>query len=85
MHNGGYRGGPTTGGKWGCALSAIVGVPLIFFSFIISALGDCLPDVPCKHGLIWQLFLLSILIAGGVGLGSRAAINWFLKKRRSDR
>jgi len=85
MDDDAYKGGSTTGGKWGCALAAVFGMPLIGFSVLVSALGDCIPDEPCSHGLIWWLIIPSLIIAATVGLGSRAAINWFLERRRNDR
>jgi hypothetical protein len=85
MANGGYKGEGTPGGFWGCALAALAGVPLIGFSFLASALGDCGPDVHCNHGLIWWLFVPSILIAMFVGFGARSLINWFLNRHRHDR
>ncbi len=79
----GYRGGATIGGKWGCALSALIGVPLIGFTILVSTLGDCVPDEPCNHGIIWSLLIPSILIAVLVGIGSRAVINWIVHRRQS--
>ena len=83
MEDVGYQSGATVGGKWGCALSALVGVPLILFTVMASSLGDCSPDEPCKHGMIWGLLLPSILFAALVGFGSRAAINWIVTRRRN--
>ncbi len=84
MDNREYQGSATTGGKWGCALAAIIGIPLIGLSIAFEALGDCVPDAPCNHGLIWWLVIPAILTTLIVGFGSRAAINWFLKRRDKD-
>ena len=79
--NEGYQGGGTPGGKWGCALAALVGLPLLGFVIILGALGDCDPDAPCHHNLDWLLFLASLAIAALVGVGSRALINYMIRRR----
>jgi hypothetical protein len=75
MREDGYRGGGTLGGKWGCALSALVGLPVISLGLLVSALGDCAPDMDCNHRITWLLFIPGIVIAALVGFGSRAIIN----------
>ena len=57
-------------------------VALLGFSFLVSALGDCDPNVPCKDGLIWSLFLPAILITAVAGLSMRWLINWLVGKRK---
>ncbi|WP_133243791.1 hypothetical protein [Sphingomonas pokkalii] len=65
--NEGYKSGGTIGGKWGCALAAIVGVPILGFVILLSALGDCAPDVSCRHDLDWLLILAALADLGRVG------------------
>lgn len=79
--NEGYQGGGTPGGKWGCALAALVGLPLLGFVTILGALGDCDSDAPCHHNLDWLLFLAALAIAALVGFGSRALINYIIRRR----
>jgi hypothetical protein len=79
----GYRGGSTTGGRWGCALSIVIGLPLIGFAFAVLSLGDCAPGVQCTSG--WTLMVLAIIIAAVVGFGSRAAINALAARRKRGR
>lgn len=85
MREDGYRGGGTLGGKWGCALSALVGVPLLSFGLLVSALGDCVPDMDCNHRITWWLFIPGIAIAALVGFGSRAIINRMVRRRGERR
>ena len=85
MHEGSYKNDATIGGKWGWALSAIVGVPLLGFSIMVSTWGDWVPNEPCNHPPVWWLLLPSKIIAGLVGIGAQAAINWVWEHRRKDR
>jgi hypothetical protein len=71
MREDGYRGG-------------LVGLPLLSFAVLASALGDCAPDAACNHRILWWLLTPGIMIAALVGLGSRAIINWMIR-RRNDR
>ena len=77
-----YEDAGTVGGKWGCALSALIGLPLLGFAVLISTLGDCLPEDPCDHRLDWELIGAALVIAAVVGFGSRAIINWVVRRRR---
>lgn len=77
-----YESGVTTGGKWGCALSAVVGFPLIGLVVLASALGDCVPDTSCNRGLAWWLLVPAVMIAMAVGFGARALVNWLVSRRR---
>lgn len=70
-----YKGGGTAGGKWGCALSAVIGVPLLCLAVLLSALGDCAPDTPCNHDIGWKLQLGTLAVAALVGFGSRTVVN----------
>jgi hypothetical protein len=80
--NGRYDPGPSLGAKWGCAAAALVGIPLFSITILISALGDCVPDTPCNHKLIWWLIVPAIIIATGVGV--RMLINWIMRRKRTD-
>ncbi|MFM5918292.1 MAG: hypothetical protein ACKOOL_12280 [Novosphingobium sp.] len=77
----GYRESRTPGAFWGCLVSALVGVPLVGLVVLVSALGDCAPDIPCKHGLIWSLFWPAVAIAASMGIATRWVINWLKAKR----
>ena len=79
----GYQPSTTTGGKIGCAMSALVGVPLIGIVFILSVLGDCVPDVKCSRGLDWSLMGGAIAIAAAVGFGVRSLTNWIKARWRN--
>ena len=82
MDDGGYRGGATPGGKWGCALASLVGIPLLFCLTLVNALGDCVPDTACHDGFWTMVVLPTALFAGIVGL----SVRWFVdRKRRDDR
>lgn len=78
-----YRGGPTLGGKIGCAAAAIVGVPLIGIVSIISSFGDCVPDSECHRGMDWPLLAGALAIAAAVGFSVRLFTNW-IKTRWSS-
>lgn len=82
MDEDGYQSSTTGGGLCGCLVAAFVGLPLMSFVFLVSSLGDCVPDIPCKHGIIWSLMLPSIAIAGVAGLATRSAVNWFISRRK---
>ena len=85
MEESGFTSGTTIGGKWGYALSALIGIPLLGLSIMASTLGDCLPDQSCSHSLIWWLVIRSIGVAALVGLASRALINRAAARRRNSR
>lgn len=81
----GYQSGGTLGGKWGCGLAALVGLPLVGFVILLSALGDCVPGDPCHHNLDWLLIAAALAIAALVGFGSRAVINAIIRRRDKAR
>lgn len=74
MSDGGYKGGATVEGRWGCIASAILGVPAFMFLLIADALGDCAPDTACKKGFLTQVLLPTAIVAIGVGLLVRWAV-----------
>jgi len=79
----GYQSGGTPGGKWGCGLAVLVGVPLLGSVILTNALGDRIPAAPCHHSLDWLLLVAALAIAAAVGFGSRALINsWSVFGRR---
>ena len=75
MSANGYEGGPTGGGKWGCAAAAIIGVPVGFFLMLVDALGDCMPDISCSKGFWTHAALPTLIIAVIVGLPVRWLVN----------
>lgn len=84
MMDEGYQGGGTPGGKWGCGLAALVGVPLLGFVILLSALGDCVPDAPCHQDLEGLLMGAALAIAAA-GFGSRVLINSIIRRRTDGR
>lgn len=74
MSDGGYKGGATVEGRWGCIASAVLGVPVFIFLLLADALGDCAPDTACKKGFLTQVLLPTAVIAIGVGLLVRWAV-----------
>lgn len=75
-----YRGGGTLGGKWGCGLAALFGLPVLFFLVLLDSLGDCVPDVQCHKGFWLWVVLPTMLVAAPVGFGVR----WLVNRRLSD-
>lgn len=81
MSDGGYKGGATVEGRWGCIASAILGVPVFMFLLIADALGDCAPDTACKKGFLTQVVLPTAIVAISVGL----LVRWAVKtSKRND-
>ncbi len=83
MKRHGYTGGGTIGGKWGCAISALVGLPLLGFAFVAAALEQCARDAHCIPD--WQLFGGAIAITTVAGFVSRAGINALVKRLKKVR
>ncbi len=79
----GYQSGGTPGGPWGCGFALLIGLPLLGFALLVSALGDCAPDTPCNHNLNWLLIVGALGTAAIVGFASRAVINAVARRRRS--
>jgi hypothetical protein len=80
MSEGGYRGGATVEGRWGCTASAVLGVPVFMFLLLVEALGDCAPDTACKKGFLIQVLLPTVVIAVGAGL----LVRWAVKAARRN-
>lgn len=77
----GYKGGTSAASKWGCFTSALVAAPLFAFLLIGDALGDCVPDTPCKHGFLSQVLVPTLAVAAVVGFAVWAAVK---AARRND-
>jgi len=73
----------TIGGKLGCALSAIVGIPLLGFAIAVTAMGDCLQNEPYDRSLDWELIAGALAVTAIVGFGSRLLINAIARRIRS--
>ena len=80
MSEGGYKGGSTVEGRWGCIASAALGVPVFLFLLVADALGGCAPDTACEKGFLTQVLLPSVVIAIGVGL----LVRWAIKTARGN-
>ncbi|NML07460.1 hypothetical protein [Sphingomonas sp. G-3-2-10] len=78
MGEGGYNGGLTVEGRWGCIAAASLGVPAFMFLLLADALGDCAPGTACKKGFLTQVALPSATIAIGAGL----LVYWAIKIAR---
>ena len=75
-----YKGGGTRGGKWGCALAALFGVPVFMFATLVASLGDCMPNVECHPGFWLEVVLPTALVATPIGLGVR----WLVNRRSNN-
>lgn len=80
MNDGRYKGGGTTGGKWGCALAAVFGLPVFCLSVLVASMGDCMPGVQCHRGFWLEVLLPTILVAAPIGFGAR----WLVNRWRRD-
>ncbi len=76
-----YKGGGTPGGKWGCAMSALFGLPVFFLTVLISSLGDCAPDIPCHKASLPLALLLTLVVALPIGL----AVRWLVNRKYGER
>lgn len=84
MDDGGYKGSGTTGGKYGCAVSALVDLPLMALMMFFSFYGHCGPGERCHDNEGWRfagILAVVAVVAGAVGLLTRHMIN----RRRKDR
>ncbi len=77
MDGGWYDGGFTTGGRWGCAVAALIGSPLFLLLMIVDALGDCAPNVSCRKGFLTNVALPSLIFMLAVWLVVRDIVNRF--------
>lgn len=75
MNDGRYDGGFSTGGRWGCAVAALLGSPLFLILMTADALGDCVPDTPCRKGFWLYVALPSVIVTLVVWLVVRAIVN----------
>ena len=83
MDETGYKSGNTAGGRWGCAISIIVGLPLISLALIVASMGSCVPGEQCTSG--GTLLLIACGITLVVGVGARAGINAVVRWRSKQR
>ncbi len=81
MSEGGYKGGTTVEGRWGCIAAAALGVPIFMFLTLVETLGDCAPDIACKKGFLTQVLMPTAAIAIGVGL----FVRWAVKTARRNK
>ena len=81
MSEDGYKSGGTVGGKWGCAIAALVTVPVFGFLLIADALGDCVPDIECHKGFWTFVFTPSAILAIVVGVTIRAIVDKMIARR----
>jgi hypothetical protein len=79
-----YRGGTTAGSKWGCAVAALLGVPLFFFLMLVEALGDCVPDTECKKGFLVFALVPTVVVSGALFLVVRAIVNRIRQSRKGS-
>jgi hypothetical protein len=61
--------------RWGCALSLVVAVPLLLGVVAVTTFGDCAPGIACHAGPGVRLILGAMLIAIGIGFGTRLLVN----------
>lgn len=54
-----YEGDSSPARVCGCFSSAVIGVPVFLFLFLADALGDCVPDLPCKKSFFSEVLLPS--------------------------
>ncbi|MBA2934975.1 hypothetical protein HZF05_12785 [Sphingomonas sp. CGMCC 1.13654] len=80
-----YRGGSTTGGRWGCGFAILFGLPVGIFLTLVAAMGDCMPGVQCHKGILLDVILPTAALAAVIGFGSRWIINAAIRRRRDDR
>lgn len=85
MGSGDYNGKGDPAVQWGCVAAFIIGAPLLAFSIFVSALGDCIPDRPCPHGLIWWLAIPALLIAIASGAAVALLVKWIARRKGGDR
>jgi hypothetical protein len=81
----GDKGTPSTGGKCGCAVAVIVGVPLIAMTMLIDALGDCAAGTTCRRGADWISLAVVLAVAALLGLGTWAMVNWVVSRSKLER
>ena len=70
----------TVGGKWGCVLAALVGVPLLLVAMFLSLMAEC--EGGCVKSLYWPWIAQALIVTALVGFGSRIIINALVRRRR---
>lgn len=89
MDEGGYQSNETIGGKVGCAVAAVTGIPLLAVAlFLAIPFGDCPPNAPCHDGEGWRMLgaiVASAMVAGSLGFIVRRLVNALAaSSRRND-
>jgi hypothetical protein len=79
----GYKGGLSIGGMIGTACAAVVAIPLVGFTFLSLALGDCAPGANCWTG--WGILPLEALAVGALGFGIAFISNIVAKRMTAFR
>jgi hypothetical protein len=81
MNDSEYRGGLDPANMWGCAVSALIGFPIMAYLTLVDALGDCTPDTNCHKGFLSNVALPTVGIVTVVFL----SVRWMAKVlRRGD-
>ncbi|MCW6532258.1 hypothetical protein NED98_18575 [Sphingomonas sp. MMSM20] len=62
MNDSEYRGGLGAGGSWGCALAAVIGLPVLIALSLVDSLGDCAPDTNCHKSFFWNAALPAAIV-----------------------
>ena len=75
-----YRGGPDPAGMWGCAVAALIGVPIAAYLIFVDALGDCASDTDCHKGFWSNVGLPAAAVFAVLFL----TVRWAAKSLRSD-
>lgn len=66
--------------KWGCFAAALIGLPVFAFLFLLDALGDCAPDLPCEKGFLSEV----LLPTGGIALAAGMFVWWLVNLARGN-
>jgi hypothetical protein len=66
--------GLNTGERWGCAVSGLGAVCLMFL-LSVDALGDCAPDTRCSKGFWTNVLLPTVAITTLAFFTVRAVVN----------
>lgn len=61
----------------------VVGLPLLLGVFVVSALGSCAEGVACHGAPSLRLVLIALLIAIGIGFGTRLLVNVTFRRVRA--
>ena len=76
-----YEGGWSRADRWGCAATAVVGLPIFGSLLLVDALGDCAPDTACRKGFLLMVLLPSLVVASATGLLVKFLVKRFAPQR----